>query len=174
MTDEPKRRWVKRVLIVVGVFAGVVGALALVLFGIFSFLNGDFHPNKAHEAVAPMEQRLEALGGDKVCSSGYSGFGYFGGTVGPWYKAFWVVPNTDEAKKAFFDEASKHGYILLREDRDYGGPSDEFFNSVPEGGSGLGLEIRREVKLSDFCDGQTGAVSGDEAVLKVLAPEVSR
>jgi hypothetical protein len=93
----------------------------------------------------------------------------------PWYRVIYRVPDWAIAKKTFSEEATSLGYPLIPITRDDGSKLDEFFNSHPDdGGSGLDFEIRRNTKLIAGCDGLTGAVSGQEALLIVSAPDVPR
>ena len=170
-----RRRRFKIALIVVG---SVVAVIAVIAFAVAYFVGGEFHENKAQDAVAPLEQRLEALGGQKLCSSGFSGYGVLNDTTQPWYVATYRVPNSTTAKKVFFAEASKLGYPLVLVERNLGNKLDEHFNSDPSGAdTGLDLEILHNTKLFEGCDDygdRTSAVSGKEAMFRIGSPNVHR
>lgn len=153
--------------------------VAIILFGIAYFVGGEFHDNKAQDAVAPLEQKLQALGGQKLCDSGYAGYGLLSSTTEPWYYSTYRVPNSAIAKKAFFQEATKLGYPLVPIKRDIGDKLDDHpFNSHPDGDTGLGLDIIPNVELSEGCDEgdevPKGSVSGKQALFEIQAPSVPR
>jgi hypothetical protein len=168
---ERRHSIVKIALIVV---ASVVTVFAVLLFAVAYFVLGAFHDNKAEDAVAPLEQQLQSVGGLKLCSSGFSGYGVLSDADTPWYSVTYRMPSSTIAKKVFFKEVAKLGYTLVPLKKDYGGKLNEYFNSDPVDGSGLGLGILRNAKLSDVCDGREGAISGKEGLFTVDAPEVRR
>jgi hypothetical protein len=160
-------RRVRTTAIVVG---SVLSALALLIFAAAYFLYGAFHENTAQTAVAPLEQRLQLIGGQKLCSVGDAGYGFMNDA--PWYRVTYRMPSSTSAKSVFLTEAAKLGYTLVPLKHDYAGKSDVFFNSHPVDGSGLGLEILRDVEFSRACDDLKGAVSGNEGLLTIDAPQV--
>jgi hypothetical protein len=171
MREKTKLHRLRTVLIVVG---SVIGTVALLLAAAYVIL-GEFHDNKAQDAVAPLEQRLQAVGGQKLCSSGFAGYGLLSDADTPWYRVIYRVPDWATAKKTFSEGATSIGYPLISIKRDDGSKLDESFDSHPsDGGTGLHLEIHRNTRLSAGCDGLTGSVSGQEALLIVSAPDVPR
>ena len=149
----------------------VVVILAILVFALAYFFLGIFHSNKAQAAVAPLTQKIVAIGGRELCDSGWNGYGP-ADTDGPWYQAYYLVPDGPRAQRTIFAEAKAMGYPLSVEEGEPPDPKSKIYISG-RGGDGLTVAVYHNVNLA-FCDGDSTktAVSGDAAVYWISSPDV--